>query len=80
MLLTVLIILNVLLLGVLGWGLRKEEIEAQEEMQGWVAQPIPVRISQAAIVRSQVKLFVIKQIDRHTNPEGRVGKHAYVHP
>lgn len=81
MLLAILLILNVLLLTLLGWGLRKDEVEAQEKLQGWVAQPIPVKVSTVTIWRNALVEWFYEELDKRAYESDKYSpKHSYVHP
>lgn len=80
MLLAILLILNVGLLGALGWGLRKDEETAQEQLQGWVAQPIPVKVSTLTIWSNWLRDRFYEQLDKLEGGEKYTPKHGYVHP
>lgn len=80
MLLAVLLILDAGLLCALGWGIRKDQSEAERAFREWAVTPIPMKVTRAAVWRSEVKNALYKKIDSHVNPHGYTPKHGYVHP
>jgi hypothetical protein len=81
MLLAILLILDAALLGGLGWGLRKDQIKTEQEMRGWVAQPIPVKVSQYAVWKSAAQKKIYDYLEKKREESGKyIPQHRYVHP
>jgi hypothetical protein len=79
MALLVVLILDALLLAAVGWSLQKDGKSTEKDMQGWLAKPVPVKVTSFSVWRAQASKKFWEKVDQHfEKTRTYIPKHGYV--